>query len=388
MITNHYPMGNAEAFAEAEIPFLAQSFELTVITLDSNAPQTRELPEGVRLIVRKEPSKLLLAVKSLMCLFSSEVKQELKSGGKRFQAAWGHAKALTFSRFFKRKVGCPTEDFIAYTYWIGYETAGLCLLKNNCKSMRVISRFHRGDFYKTDENPYLYYRRSAAMQLDKAFFISEEGQKYFFNNYNCEPKNSVVSKLGSLPQKYKKPIIDNTLYIVSCSNMLAIKKIDKIIDALSMLDIKINWKHFGDGLLRSDLEKKAAEKLSDRANISYEFMGYLQHNELMEYYKNNRVDLLVNASDMEGIPVSFMEAISFGIPVIAPEVGGIPEIIDNECGHLLAPNFDAEDIANAVRSFCQTDRVEMSEKAYKKWDENFNAENNYKAFIEQAVKIL
>lgn len=40
-------------------------------------------------------------------------------------------------------------------------------------------------------------------------------------------------------------------------------------------------------------------------------------------------------SDSEGIPVSIMEAMSFGIPVIARNVGGMSEIVNEENGLLL-----------------------------------------------------
>lgn len=41
-----------------------------------------------------------------------------------------------------------------------------------------------------------------------------------------------------------------------------------------------------------------------------------------DFYRNNDVDVFVNLSESEGIPVSIIETISFGVPVVATDVGG------------------------------------------------------------------
>ena len=48
---------------------------------------------------------------------------------------------------------------------------------------------------------------------------------------------------------------------------------------------------------------------------------------MLDYYKNNIIDIFINLSASEGIPVSIMDAISFGIPCIATNVGGTGEIV-------------------------------------------------------------
>jgi glycosyltransferase involved in cell wall biosynthesis len=55
------------------------------------------------------------------------------------------------------------------------------------------------------------------------------------------------------------------------------------------------------------------------------------------------LDLLINTSEIEGIPLTAMEALSLGVPVVAPRIGGIPELIINgENGFLYDPNdFDS-----------------------------------------------
>jgi glycosyltransferase involved in cell wall biosynthesis len=59
-------------------------------------------------------------------------------------------------------------------------------------------------------------------------------------------------------------------------------------------------------------------------------------------------DVLVLASEMEGLPLVVLEAMSQGVPIVATDVGGIPEaVIDSETGFLVAPR-DPEAVMNAT----------------------------------------
>ena len=61
--------------------------------------------------------------------------------------------------------------------------------------------------------------------------------------------------------------------------------------------------------------------------------------------------MFINVSSTEGIPVSIMEAMSFGIPVIATAVGGTPEIVNNENGYLLSKDPSAKELAEVIQNF-------------------------------------
>ena len=64
-------------------------------------------------------------------------------------------------------------------------------------------------------------------------------------------------------------------------------------------------------------------------DIDLHLFGHLDNNEIFNMYKNNSYDYFITLSESEGLPVSIMEAISCGIPVIATAVGGITEIVIN-----------------------------------------------------------
>lgn len=81
-----------------------------------------------------------------------------------------------------------------------------------------------------------------------------------------------------------------------------------------------------------------------------------------------------------------MEAISFGIPVIATDVGGTNEIVNADNGSLLHKEVSADSIASAIQEYIAMDSqryVRKRECARKHWEECFSAKTNYGNFYKQ-----
>lgn len=111
----------------------------------------------------------------------------------------------------------------------------------------------------------------------------------------------------------------------------------------------------GDGALRSQLESFAN---SFGLQHSVKFLGTLSHDELLRIYKDVPVSAVVLAStDLgggvhEGIPVALIEAMAYGIPVVATAAGGTPELVRPGTG-LLVPPADPRGLADALQKLLQ-----------------------------------
>ena len=109
----------------------------------------------------------------------------------------------------------------------------------------------------------------------------------------------------------------------------------------------------------------------------------IYNSEIMKWYINEIPSLFINLSSSEGIPVSIMEAMSFGIPVIATDVGGTSEIVNNENGYLISENPSIEEVKSLICDYLTlTDYQKNLKKnaAYKTWENSYNAEINYTEF--------
>ena len=92
------------------------------------------------------------------------------------------------------------------------------------------------------------------------------------------------------------------------------------------------------------------------------------------------VDSFINISSTEGLPVAIMEAISFNVPVIGTDVGGISEIVTPETGILLSSNPELSEILNALYKIRH---AELNPRSY--WERNFNANANFPKFINEIL---
>jgi len=105
------------------------------------------------------------------------------------------------------------------------------------------------------------------------------------------------------------------------------------------------------------------------------FAGRLEGKDLAAAYR--QADIFVLPSLMEGYGLVLLEAMSFGLPVVASKVGGIPEIVSDGVEGILVPPRDEKALANAIAELlaCPTKRREMGEKGIARacqqpsWDE-------------------
>ena len=107
----------------------------------------------------------------------------------------------------------------------------------------------------------------------------------------------------------------------------------------------------GDGPLRTDLEAQArALSISDKVR----FEGAKRPDELPAYYHAADVfagpSIVAEGGDTDGIPVSFMEAMASGCPIVASRVGGIGELIEDGVSGILVGQQDPGALAPGATS--------------------------------------
>jgi glycosyltransferase involved in cell wall biosynthesis len=108
----------------------------------------------------------------------------------------------------------------------------------------------------------------------------------------------------------------------------------------------------GQGPLQGSLQAQVARLgVGDRVR----FLGQVPHDELMRRYASGDVHAVVLPSvdlgggECEGIPVSLVEAMAHGIPVVSTSTGAIPELLENGAG-VLVPERDPQALALALES--------------------------------------
>ena len=139
------------------------------------------------------------------------------------------------------------------------------------------------------------------------FSISNNGVYYLQNQLNFNTKSFKVSRLGVKKIIDYNKKIDGNLLIVSCSNLIKVKKVQLIAESLSYINnYEIKWVHFGDGILKKGIIDYCYKNLPK--NISVDFKGRVLNKKILKFYIDEVPDLFINLSSSEGIPMSIMEA--------------------------------------------------------------------------------
>ena len=187
-----------------------------------------------------------------------------------------------------------------------------------------------------------------------------------------------------------KRSLNGAFHVLSVSQVHPRKRIKEIHEALLTFatmntDVNVVWTHFGDGPYFKHLLEFA--HTVNVQNFKIECKGRVPNTEVMSYIiSNTGIDVFINLSTSEGVPVSVMEAQSFGIPVIATNVGGTSEVMNSDNGILLSANPTNSEVVEALSKVMRTnyDRERIKEK----WNDISNANVNFPLFVQKLKTII
>lgn len=270
--------------------------------------------------------------------------------------------------------------------WFAAAALAAAEMKKKYPEIKAVSLAHSYEILPIRNRfiPY-YYVNKKHKYLDGVFFIANKVRELYIDGIGGLKdeyfKKTHVCYLGS----YKKHNINNRnnpleFHICTCSRMIPLKRLDVLIESLTdWSEGDIYWTHLGDGILEYELRKLAQIVMDKNPNVHITFTGYMKNEMVKEYYENNPVDLFINLSSIEGLPISIMEAISYGIPVLATDIGGTSEIVNTDFGFLMDVNITPESVKSYIQSFKllpSDKRTQMRHSAYQYWETHFDAEHN------------
>jgi glycosyltransferase involved in cell wall biosynthesis len=242
----------------------------------------------------------------------------------------------------------------AATFWFGRPATVLALLKRKRPGMPCFSRAHGKDVYAWRSGlPRLPFQRRAALAMTAVLPDSEAGVKHLRTVHAPVANRIHLGTLG-VPSREEGPVVeDGVLRILSVSSIIDVKRVHLLAEALMLVKRSVHWTHVGDGAERPAIET-TVEAMPD--HVTVDLLGWLDHAVVLQRYADHPVDVFVNVSASEGLPVSIMEAFAAGVPAMVTAVGGNPEIVVEGAGHLLSSDPSPEEIATALDAWDASDR--------------------------------
>lgn len=399
--TSCFPFGNEETFIENEIDYLAKAFDkIIIVSNDIHSEQTRKVPENT-IIYRKKYDlnyyqKSLSYIQVINPLFWQEIKTIRNIYFTKPTKLIINTLLQTLQKFhlwkpfiFKviSKQTNYNDSVYLYSYWNNDMAFVLAKMRKQNPKIKTFCRMHRWDIYfEENTSNYLPFRKYIFQNLDKVFSISEDGIVYTKKKLKESFKNIELSRLGVKQQKEVNLKPNNISVFLSISNIIPVKNIALIIKALSYVKSNFKWIHIGDGYLMEEIKELANKEIPGK----FEFKGRMPNSAVMDYLNSTSITLFFNLSKSEGIPVSIMEAMSFGIPVIASNVGGNAEIVNNTNGILIKlpskPEYVAKKIETFINSTSKTQQQYRNE-AYDTWKNLYDADKNYSDFTSRITRL-
>ena len=396
IITSSYPFGG-EPFLQNESPHLPKDAVFFAISADTTKKTEKESRKSH--IVGDGRASLRSYFYALCGLFDKEIYNELRIIKKRNKLSAKNVRKMfstyASSRSCYKKIvnilekeyaNCLSEKITIYSYWMEAHAVIASLLKRKYRNAKIVSRCHGYDLYEyRHESYYIPFRQKVLNDIDLITPISQDGKEYIINTYGKKYADKIqVCRLGTMDCGLNPSAKTSVFTIASCSNIVKVKRLELIVRAIACLQIPVKWIHFGDGDQSANIRELARNLLDEKKNVEYIFKGKVDKEDILKYYADNHIDLFVNTSESEGIPVSIMEAMSFGIPVVATDVGGTCEIVKTgENGHLLEKDDSPNGIAKALMEFAVMDNNRASilrTGARRTWYEEYREDENFGDF--------
>jgi glycosyltransferase involved in cell wall biosynthesis len=242
-----------------------------------------------------------------------------------------------------------------YSFWRKRTIVNIAKIFNK----KVIFHCHGAEFKLFTSS-----HRDAVLKMlhkcDRVVCLSESWKQWFEQECGCE--NVVIIKnIISEPQ-----LLDVLSNDGNCLKMLFLGELGKRKGIYDLLDVIAELKEYdiqlycgGNGDVDGVLKRVKDLKIEDK----FKYLGWVGGDSKIDLL--NKCDVFVLPSYNEGLPISVLEAMSYGMPIVSTKVGGIPEIVLNdENGFLIEPG-DKKGLCDALLKLKDNEslRSSMGEKS-------------------------
>lgn len=341
VVTSRFPFGSQESYLAVELAELARYFD-EVFVVPVRPPQSAQrydLPPNARVLAWP--------------LLSGEIlRRALRSLATRPRRAGNTVRALASSRDPGRwKNGAVLIKGLALGHWA--TEAGIdhihAYWMSTPSTVAMIAGLASGVPWSATAHRWDIYERNAFDVKERSIgfvrAISERGARALRARMPSLNGRVRHLPLGIAVPPYAERSRRGDEFAVACpAALVEVKGHSVLFRALAQLrrsGVPVRCTLYGSGPLEQQLQAEAAALGISGA---VEFAGFVPQSRLHDAYRADRFHAVVLASRadgetmMEGVPSALLEAMAFGVPVVATDSGSVAEAIDSASGSLVAPD--------------------------------------------------
>ena len=203
--------------------------------------------------------------------------------------------------------------------------------------------------------------KNAVKYADEIIVLSKGVQDYFEKIYGRKTvfiPNGVSNHIERKPQIIKNKFgLDKDEYILFLGRLVPEKGIKYLIEAFKQVDTEKKLVIAGGSSDTSEFENEMKEIAKEDKRIL--FTGFVQGQELEELYSNAYVYAL--PSDLEGMPLSLLEAMSYGNCCLVSDIPECAEVVEDKA--LIFKKADVKDLQSKLQDACDhSEKVDAHKK--------------------------
>lgn len=197
-------------------------------------------------------------------------------------------------------------------------------------------------------------------KCDCVVCLSESWKKWFEEECGCERVEIIKNVISEPVIEYARNKNSNDVNILFLGELGKRKGIYDLLDVLAdMRDSNVKLMFGGNGEVDKVISRITELGIKEKTV----YLGWVSGAEKIDVF--NIADIFVLPSYNEGLPISILEAMSYGLPILSTTVGGIPEIVENGVNGFLIEPGDKNALCEYLEELVlnKTKRLEMGEKS-------------------------
>ena len=362
LFTQNFPMGRLENSVGHELPALQRHFAPIRIIPMFEREGMRPLPAGVELV---RPIVDPFAVATPFQVLHYWRAWSLMAGAVRRSAPseaiflaqrrenWSRMRqALHRTIALRRRLGSAYDPqrVVLHSNWAADWATVLGLWKAIDPRVRFCTRMRGFDMFDHRvPGGWQVFRSFHMAQAEHVYTVSTAGRDHIVERHPLHAQKVSVAHTATQDHGQGPWRPDPAFRIVSCANLVALKRVHVLAEAIAQLPFPVQWTHFGDGVERGRIDALVAAM---PAHVQVELPGAVNNEVILAHYATRPVDLFVHTSETEGgVAVALQEAASFGIPLLAADAGGVNELVNASTGELLPNSIDATLLAKHIAAW-------------------------------------
>ncbi len=182
--------------------------------------------------------------------------------------------------------------------------------------------------------------KNAYVNIAPSYYLFEVFKNHGYTNLKYIPNTIELEMYEEVPKEYKTPKL---LWVRSFSQiynpMMAIKVFIRVRRLFPDAEICMVGPRKDDSYFKT-------KHFAKKNNVNVLMTGKLSKEDWIKLSK--KYNIFINTTHFDNTPISIIEAMALGIPVVSTNVGGIPYLLKHNSNALLVSDNDAEDMANQI----------------------------------------